>query len=144
MNFLTKIALVSGLGLATVASAQATDPNVIARQTLMKTIGMNTKILGDMAGGKTAFDAATAEAAKAALVAAAADIPAKYQVEAMDADTKAKPEIWANWDDFVAKGAALGTAAGAIDIASAETIAVGLQAVGGSCSACHQTYRVTN
>ena len=88
--------LIAGLVMsAGVAYAQvaATDPTVIARQDLMKTIGMNTKVLGDMAGGKADFDAAAAEAAKAALIAASADIGAKFETQAEDPGAKAKPEI---------------------------------------------------
>jgi cytochrome c556 len=144
MKFLMKAVIVCSLSLGTVAFAEATDPNVIARQDVMKTLGKNAKILGDMAGGKTAFDAAGAEAAKAALVAAAAEIPAKFETEAMDDDSKAKPEIWTNWDDFVAKGNALATAAGAIDTASIESIGAGMGGVGGACGACHKAYRAEN
>ena len=70
-------------------------------------------------------------AAKAALVAASAEIPAKFETEAMDDDSEAKPEVWTNWDDFVAKSNALATAAGAIDTASIESIGAGMGGVGG-------------
>ena len=54
MTSVTKLLIGAFALVATMAFAEteSTDPTVIARQALMKTIGMNTKILGDMAGGK--------------------------------------------------------------------------------------------
>ncbi|MFN7051682.1 MAG: c-type cytochrome [Gemmobacter sp.] len=124
------------------AEGEATDPTVQARQALMKTVGMNTKILGDMAGGKAEFDAAGAAAAKAALAAAAADIAAKFEPQATDPATEAKPEIWTSWDDFVAKADALKVAAEAMDASSLDSVKAGMGAIGGSCKACHSVYRM--
>lgn len=130
--------LVAGVAVA----AEATDPTVKARQELMDNIVASTKVLGDMAGGKTAFDAAAAEAAKAALVAAAADIPAKFEPQATDPKTTAKAEIWTNWDDYVAKAKAMGDAAAALDAASLEGVQAGMGAIGGTCKDCHSLYRI--
>ena len=130
--------LVAGTAFATEG---VTDPDVMARQALMGTIAGNAKILGEMAGGKTAFDAAIAAKAKADMVAAAADIPAKFKPEATDPKSKAKAEIWTNWDDFVAKSEMLLTAAEALDPSSAETIGAGMAGIGGACKSCHTTYQ---
>lgn len=123
-------------------AADPTQPEAIARSNAMKEVGKNTKILGDMAGGKTAFDAAAAEAAKAALVAAAAAAPAAFEVQgADDPVSEAKPEIWTNWDDFVAKAADLRTAAEGVDTASADGLKAGMGTLSGACKACHSVYR---
>jgi cytochrome c556 len=128
---------------AAFAEGDRTDPNAIARSDLMKIVGKNTGILGDMAGGKAAHDAAAAEAAKAAIVEAAGMIEATFKDQgAADPASEAKPEIWANWDDFLANAKALGDAAGAMDVASAETIGAGMGALGGACKDCHTDYRV--
>ncbi len=122
--------------------AEPTDPNAIARSQLMKIVGMNTGILGNMAGGKEPYDAAKAEGAKAALIDASTKIEATFMEQGgADAASEAKPEIWANWDDFLVKAKALGTAAGAVDVASAESIGAGMGAIGGACKDCHTTYR---
>ncbi len=143
MKFVTK-SLIAGFVLtAGVAFAsEATEPTVKARQDLMDTIAMNTKVLGEMAGGKTAYDAAAATAAKDALVAASAEIGAKFEPQATDPKTKAKAEIWTNWDDFLKKATALNAAATALDASSAETIGAGMGAVGGACKDCHSTYQM--
>jgi cytochrome c556 len=143
MKFASK-ALVSVLILsATVVFAgKSTDPDAKARQTLMDTVGMNTGILGDMAGGKAPFDAAKAEAAKAALIAAAGMIPATFEPKGTDAESKAKPEIWTNWDDFLADAAAMGKAATALDATTVEGVQAGMAGLGGSCKDCHTEYRL--
>ena len=123
-------------------AADATDPAVIAQKTLMKSFGGAAKVLGEMAGGAAAYDAAAAEAAKAALVAGAADIAVKFEVAGSDPASEAKPEIWTNWDDFLVNAKALGNAAGALDTASLDGIKAGMGAIGGSCKDCHTTYRL--
>jgi cytochrome c556 len=128
---------------AAYAQEEPTDPNAVARSELMKMVGMNTGILGNMASGKEPFDAAKAAGAKAALIEAAGKIEATFAEQGgADPATEAKPEIWANWDDFLVKAKALGDAAGAVDVASVETIGAGMGAIGGSCRDCHSTYRV--
>lgn len=133
------IALTAGIAYA---ETEATDPDVIARQDLMKSFGGAAKALGDMAGGKTAFDAAAAEAAKKTLVDGAAMIATKFEKNAEDPGTEAKPDVWANWDAFIAKANGLGTAAAALDVTSAETIGAGMAGVGGACKDCHTTFRM--
>ena len=144
MKSVTKLLVGVFALVATVAVAQtaSTDPTVVARRDLMKTIGMNTKVLGDMAKGTTAYDLAAADAAKAALVAASAEISAKFEPNVTDAGSEAKPEIWTNWEDFAAKGMALNAAATALDPSSVETIGAGMGAIGGTCGACHKAYRM--
>ena len=128
---------------AAFAEGERTDPNAIARSTLMKTIGMNTGILGNMAGGKDPYDAAKAEGAKAALIEAAAKIEETFKEQGgADPASEAKPEIWANWDEFLEDAKALGDAAAAMDVASAESIGAGMGALGGACKDCHTDFRV--
>lgn len=137
--------LVAGLiliGGVAFAQVVATDPDVIARKDLMRANGGAAKALGGMASGEMAFDAAAAEAAKAVLIANAADIAAKFTTNAVDPASGAKPEIWTNWDDFVIKAADLGKAAGALDATTVEGVQAGMGAIGGACKACHTAYKV--
>lgn len=142
MKFVTKTIVAGLIMVAGVAFAKSTDPDAMARQALMGTIGMNTKVLGDMAGGKVAFDAAAAEAAKAALAEAAGKIATTFEPQGTDAESDAKPEIWTNWDDFVAKADGLSKAALALDATSVEGIGAGMAGVGGACKDCHTKYRL--
>lgn len=142
MRFVS-ITLIATLTLAAtvVLAADAVEPAAKARQELMDVIGLNTKVLGDMAGGKTPFDAAAAAAARDALIAASAEIPAKYEAQTADPASKVKPEIWTNFASFTAKGEALTAAAKALDPATLETVQAGMGAVGGACKDCHTTYK---
>jgi cytochrome c556 len=128
---------------AAFAEGDRTDPNAKARSDLMRTVGKNTGILGDMAGGKAAYDAAAAEGAKAAIIEAAGMIEATFKDQgAADPASEVKPEIWTNWEGFLADAKALGDAAGAMDVASTETIGAGMGALGGACKDCHTDFRV--
>jgi cytochrome c556 len=137
--FATAIALIAG---AAFAETEATDPTVIARQDLMKSFGGAAKTLGEMAGGKVAFDAAAAEKAKAALVKGSAEIAATFEKTSTDPGSKSSPDIWKNWDDFLVKAKGLTDAATALDVASAESIGAGMGPIGGACKACHTSYRL--
>lgn len=113
MRFATKAFAAGMMLVAGIAFAEtgATDPLVIAQKDLMKSFGGAAKTLGDFAGGKAAFDAAAAEAAKATLVAGSADIHVKFEKAGVDPASESKPEIWTNWDDFVKKANDLNAAA---------------------------------
>ena len=137
------IGAILSAGVAYAEDMKRTDPNAIARAELMDLIGKNTGVLGDMAGGKAAYDAAGAEAAKAAIVEAFGKAEATFKDQGgADPADLAKPEIWANWDDFLKKAKAASDAAGALDVASAESIGAGMGALGGACKDCHSTYRI--
>jgi cytochrome c556 len=128
---------------AAYAKGERTDPNAKARSDLMRIVGKNTGILGDMAGGKAAYDAAAAEAAKAAIVEASGQIETAFKDQgAADPASEAKAEIWTNWDDFLVDAKALGDAAGAMDVSSAESIGAGMGALGGTCKDCHTDFRM--
>ena len=95
-----------------------------------------------MARGKIPFDAAQAERAKAKLSAAAAGIPAAFEVQAEDPKSEALPAIWSNWDDFTAKSVAMETAVSGLDTSSLEDLRAGLGPIGRSCGGCHKSYRI--
>ena len=140
-------AKILGLGLVllagmAVAKEGVTNPIVKERMDLMQVVRVNTGTLGDMASGKAPFDAAKAAEAQAALVAAAADIPAKFEPEETDPVSEAKPDIWMMFDEFTAKGKSLEEAAAAIDTASLDGVKAGMGPVGASCKACHTDYRM--
>lgn len=143
MRFATKatiVYLVFSAGMA-IAKEGVQDPTVKARMDVMGLNAQNTKILGDMAGGKADFDATAAEAAKVALAAAAADIAAKFEPEADDPVSEARPDIWMNWEGFSEKAVALESAVGALDVSSLESLQGGMAAIGGACKACHSDFR---
>ena len=129
--------LVGGVALA----EGAVDPDVKARQDLMAANGAAMKTLGGMASAKIAFDATAAEAAKQVLIANAAGTLEVFKNQASDPTGHASNSIWTAWDDFSAKAGDMGTAAAALDTTSAESVAAGLGAIGGTCKACHTAYK---
>lgn len=129
--------LVGGVALA----EGAVDPDVKARQDLMAANGAAMKTLGGMASAKIAFDATAAEAAKQVLIANAAGTLVVFKNQASDPAGHASNSIWTAWDDFSAKAGDMGTAAAALDTTSAERVAAGLGAIGGTCKACHTAYK---
>jgi cytochrome c556 len=129
--------LVGGVALA----EGAVDPDVKARQDMMAANGAAMKTLGGMASAKIAFDATAAEAAKQVLIANAAGTLVVFKNQASDPAGHASNSIWTAWDDFSAKAGDMGTAAAALDTTSAESVAAGLGAIGGTCKACHTAYK---
>ena len=145
------IAAVAGVALlATGALAQEQDlsGNVKARQGQFRIMAINLGILGDMAQGKTEYDAEAAQAAADTLVAVSTINQPPLWPEGsseMDMDgTRAKAEIWDNMDDFASKWAGFGEAASAMQQVAAtgqEAIGPAMGGLGGACKACHDTYR---
>ena len=136
------LAIVLGLATAAVAHDGVSDPTVKARMMLMEEIRLNMGAIGGMAKGKIPFDATQAERAKAKLSAAAAGIPAAFEVQAEDPKSEALPAIWSNWDDFTAKSVAMETAVSGLDTSSLENLRAGLGPIGRSCGGCHKSYRI--
>ncbi|MCH2250555.1 MAG: cytochrome c [Cognatishimia sp.] len=139
----TVLILTSSLMIASMALAHngVQNPAVMARMQGMEQIGAASKVLGNMARGRVAFDAGTAASAKAALAQHAAEIPALFEAQEDDPKSEALPAIWSDFADFTAKADALRDAAETMDVTSAETIAAGMGEVGGSCRSCHKAYR---
>ncbi|AWK88900.1 c-type cytochrome [Azospirillum thermophilum] len=133
-------ALAAGLLAAGTVSAQ--DP-IAARKDGFKAakeaMGMIKKTLddgGDLAVVKTSADKLADVATKAGgLFPAGSD----------KGDTKAKPAIWSNMDDFKAKNAAFAAESAKLSqiAAAGDAAATKKQfgAVAGTCKACHDSYR---
>ena len=84
------------------------NPAVMARMDGMSAIADSMKVLGGMAKGAVAFDAAAANEAAGVIAVEAARIPVLFQVEETDPKSEAKPEIWTNFNDFSDRADALG------------------------------------
>ncbi|MBU2866130.1 c-type cytochrome [Pacificibacter marinus] len=141
-KILTASAVLISLSIGAVAHAEVENQAVADRMAAMKAIGGSMKTLGDMAKGATEFDVAVAQAAVDTLEAQSEALPALFEAQETDPESEAKPEIWTNWDDFVAKSNSLNAAAAAITITDAASVGAALGAVGGSCKDCHSEYRM--
>lgn len=146
-------ALAAALALAAglVFAQEALTPEAAheAREEIMKGQGQQLGILGGMAQGEAAYDAATAQAAADALLGLVNEAvddalwPEGSAVGEVEG-SRALPAIWENPEDFDAKQAALVEGATAMQAAAGTDLAA-LQAamggVGAACGACHELYR---
>lgn len=128
------------LPIAALSHSGVQNPAVMTRMHGMSDLAAQTKVLGDMAKGKTTFDAQTAHAATQAIQAEAARIPSLFQPRETDPQSEALPSIWTSFDSFTALAADLQDAAGQ-DVSTPQALAQTLGAIGQTCAACHKSYR---
>jgi cytochrome c556 len=131
--------------------AQADDPFadiVETRHGLMMQMAADVAKMGAMVKGDKPYDAAVASKAAANVAAVASVISLDQFPDGSEAgksaDSSAKPELWANKDDFLAKLTDLNTAAEALKTSAgtnADALKAGITALGKSCGACHSAYR---
>ena len=121
---------------------------VKARQGIMNFYAMNLGVLGAMAKGDRAYDAAAATRAAANIAAVAGTDQSMLWPEGSDEmamdGSRALPDIWANMGDVGAKAGDFVQAAMAMETAAGTDLAAlqeGMKALGGACGACHKAYR---
>ncbi|MCF6233644.1 MAG: cytochrome c [Rhodobacteraceae bacterium] len=129
---------------AALAHTGVKDPTVKAWMIGMGEIGDNTKVLGSMAKGEAVFDAEAARKAAGAIAEHAGQISVLFKEQAADPKSEALPVIWQTYSDFLVKADALEMAASAAasSIQAEGDLRPALAAIGGTCKACHQTYRL--
>lgn len=133
---------------ATLALAHEGATGVVKeRMDLMDSQKEAMKTIGDMARGKTKFDAAKAAEAARDIADTAKKIPELFP-EGSGGDknkSDALPAVWENWDRFTANADDLGSAAETLvatfgDSASQEWKPA-FQKVGDACKSCHEDFR---
>jgi len=128
-------------------SAQAEEPEnyIKYRQAVMKAIGGHTGAASQIVRGKVSQQADLVMHAEA-LAGLSAHITRLFPEGSDFGETKAKEEIWSQWDKFeqAADEAKKATAAFAAATAGgdAEQIAGAFKDVGKSCKGCHKDFRV--
>jgi cytochrome c556 len=133
------------------AAAEDESPEFAAveyRQGLMHVMAFKADPVRNMADGSMPVDEALFAKSAADLAAAAGMITEGF-IPGSSAEDKAGsgglPDIWSNWDDFLAKAAALETAATEISALAAQGgFAAAQEAageLGANCGGCHRPYR---
>jgi cytochrome c556 len=124
------------------------NPAVGARQGQFKLFALHFGVLGGMAQGRMDYDAEMAQTAADNLFHLTRVDQGRLWPEGTDNfstdGTRAKPEIWENLDDFVAKFGGMQGAVEALQGAAGAGLDEMRAAVGGvgqACQACHQSYR---
>ena len=119
------------------------DKNVKARMMLMKEMANNTKTIGQMLKGKTAFDANEAKLALERLSSLSLETPKVFKINASDPKSEARPAIWDEFDEFTRLSKNLAETslllAGSID--HIDDLRPALKEVSLGCKACHRQYR---
>ncbi|KAJ57006.1 hypothetical protein ACMU_00510 [Actibacterium mucosum KCTC 23349] len=129
---------------AALAHSGVKNPAVQARMNAMMDIAGATKVLGDMAKGVRAFDVTAAQAAAAQIAEQATQMPTLFAVPENDPKSEAAAAIWQDFPDFSDKAKALQDAAqAAMQIDTPTALQASMAQIGGTCTACHQAYRIT-
>lgn len=132
------------LGGAAFAHTGVQNPAVLARMENMSAIADEMEILVNMARGRTAYDETLAETARDRLHGHAGEVVALFEAPETDPRMEALPIIWEDFADFSSKAADLERAALGLSgrLASREDVVAAVRALGATCTACHDAYRV--
>ncbi|QRZ14379.1 cytochrome c (plasmid) [Paracoccus methylovorus] len=143
--------ILAALALTLPALAHAAEPEDVAaaRIGFYKLVGLEMGALGAMAQGEAPYDADRAKALAADL-----KVLSEYQHDdllmpgtsntELAGKTRALPAIWAQPDDYRAKGMAFGEAVAALNEVAGDghkAMAPAVGKVGATCKACHDDYR---
>lgn len=117
----------------------------------MQILAFNMGQLGAMAQEKMPYDAAVAQVAADNIVAMTTVKQNAYWPMGSDSDSvegsRALPALWSDMDGVMAKAAAFGEAAVAMQAAAGTDLASlqgAMGALGGGCGGCHEAYRMPN
>ena len=142
-----KVLMLMSLGL-TIASTgvqgQEDQAFLTYRQKLMASIGANMGAIGVILKTGLPFtDKIQMHAYQMQL--SSTLIEAAFEKEITAGRTDAKPEIWQEWDKFVAAAQKLGEESGKLGVVAKagdqEALAAQIKATGKSCGGCHKPYR---
>ncbi len=140
------IALMIAALLASATSAQAEEPEnyIKYRQAMMTAIGGHNGAATQIMRGRVDPEGDLVIHANA-LAALSSNIPRLFPEGSDFGETKAKDEIWSQWDKFeqAANDAKMATAAfsEAVSSGDADRIAKTFKDVGDSCKGCHKEFR---
>jgi cytochrome c556 len=136
-----------GAGLMADGGALAQDANKAAqekRTETMKRMGAAMGHISKVVKGEEQYDPATVAAAETVREISKI-IPDLFPAGSAVGETRAKPNIWTDWDNFKKKASALVEPADilvpAVKTGQTETIGPALKAAGGACKGCHDDYQ---
>ena len=131
-------------GIATYAGAHEGATGVVnERMDLMKRQQRDVKLIGEMAKGKTAFDAVKAAEAARDIGVTSAKTPGLFPEGSDGHPSEALPSIWQEWDHFTKSAEELKQSAAALEqaLTRGQDWKRAFQAVTDGCKGCHQDFR---
>jgi len=145
-NLLLAAAAIAVTGTIALAHTGATGV-VMQRMESMKTISESLKQIGAIVKGEAVFDVDRVQASANTIATHANSIPGLFPEGTTGHPSEALPEIWTDWERFTELATKLGENAQAMATAAGSAtditgIRSELIAVGRSCKACHQDFRV--
>ena len=109
----------------------------------MKEMASSMKKLGAILKGKKIFDKSEVFNITQNISVIASKVPALFKEEEMDPKSKARPEIWFNYPDFVLKAKSLEQTASDLHkkISYPQDIKLAMRQIGKMCKSCHELYK---
>ena len=146
MNKIQTLIIGTSLLTLTAATSMANDGAsgvVQQRMDAMSAIGDANKSLTNIARGRADFDLDTVTSAASTIAEHSSDSLLELFVEGTDGgESKAKANIWQNWDDFASIAGQLHLAATDLSqITSEDQFAATYKTLSSTCGSCHKTYR---
>ena len=140
----TALALAAVTGTVALAHQNVQNPAVQARMDNMTAMARQVEVLGTMARGETAFDAAAANTALDRISGQANRIVDLFEAPETDPQSEARAGIWENFANFSGRSQELELLAMELagSIEDRGTLLTALRRVGASCSGCHEDYRI--
>ena len=134
-NFLTVSAALAHSGVK--------DKDVMARMKLMSSMADNMKVIGMMLKQKIPFEQEIAVNAIKEISRLATETPDTFKKNSTDPKSEAKPNIWAEFDNFTEISLKLATDANSLaaSFQSFENLKPALGQLSKSCKTCHTSYR---
>ena len=143
---LVAAAMLVAVPATTLAQDARVAQQVKLRQSAYTVIGSQMALMGAVASGRAPYDAAAMRVAADRAAAMIGFVPELFPAGSINGNSKAKPELWQQQAEFTrlmrdmqAKSAALVTATRSNDL---ETIKPAVGALGGTCKACHDKYKM--
>jgi len=129
--------------LATTSLAQdgVANRGVLKRMSTMTTAKTAVDTLANMMAGRFRFNRPQARAARRDLISATRSIPSVFRKPHSDPLSRARTEIWRQWDDFEARAKTAKKAAQALRVDRLERLRSTLPGLIHACLDCHRTYR---
>lgn len=130
--------------VVTGAQAQDDEAYLQHRQKVMQSLGGHMGAIGDIMKNKLPY-VTTIVAHAQALQMTSTVIEDAFKKEITEGKTDAKPDIWQDWDKFVAAAKKMGEESGKLaDVTQAgdmEAIGAQVKALGKACGDCHKPFR---
>jgi cytochrome c556 len=145
------VGVLSAVGLAACGGGQKLDTDspeaqaYIYRSSLMEVIAHEMATVNGMARGDIPANEEQFKMASSVLATLSPLVTGAFMQQAIVPGSRAMPEIWQNWNDFMMKAQAFADAAGTVNMSAQsggiEAAKGAVQQLAQSCGGCHRNYR---